>query len=111
MRRRSIIGSVAVVSSPPTVRVPCDGSDSRLISRSRVVLPDPDGPTIAMNSPAATSSENSTSAGRPSPKVLLTALNEIAAAILLGYHGHGRAPSGGGEVFGCVSHGPDDALA
>ena len=39
---------------------------SRLISRSSVVLPEPDGPTIARNSRSATASVTSSSARTPS---------------------------------------------
>ena len=53
----------ARTSSPSTVMVPLSASISRLASRSSVVLPEPEPPTMARNSPSATSSETS-STGR-----------------------------------------------
>ena len=55
------------------------GSIRRLIRRSRVVLPEPDGPTTARNSRSATSSDTRSSALRPPPYDLETSWNEIAA--------------------------------
>ena len=62
MRRRSRIGSAARTSSPSTVMLPLSASISRLASRSSVVLPEPEPPTMARNSPSATSSETSSTA-------------------------------------------------
>src|ERR1700686_4046915 len=73
MRRRNDTGSTARTSSPSTVIVPASASISRFASRNSVVLPEPEPPTIARNSPAATSSETSSTAlTRPPSKLLPT---------------------------------------
>ena len=63
MRRRSVTASTLCTSSPSTRTVPAVGSISRLIRRSSVVLPEPDGPTMARNSRSRTSSETRSSTG------------------------------------------------
>ena len=53
--------------------LPLSASISRLASRSSVVLPEPEPPTMAKNSPSATSSEtSSTATTRPPSNVLAT---------------------------------------
>ena len=61
-RRRSAVGSIAVMSSPSSVIRPLSeavlvSSVSRLSERSSVVLPQPDGPISASTSPWRTGSE------------------------------------------------------
>src|SRR6202790_4427492 len=73
MRRRNGIGSTDRTSSPSTVIVPASASISRFASRNSVVLPEPEPPTMARNSPPATSSETSSTAlTRPPSKLLPT---------------------------------------
>ena len=66
-----------------TLTLPDVGSSSEPISRRIVLLPQPDGPISATNSPAAMSSETSASAWtdlpRPSAKDLLTPSTRICA--------------------------------
>src|SRR5581483_5049034 len=51
-----------VVSRPPTDTVPPSGRLSPATMLSRVDLPQPDGPTMARNSPGATSNDTRSSA-------------------------------------------------
>src|SRR5581483_802758 len=85
MRRRNETGSAARTSSPSMVMRPRSVSIRRLASRSSVVLPEPDEPTMARNSPAATASETSSTAKtdlapRPPSKLLATWSKVINAA-------------------------------
>src|SRR5579859_864494 len=81
MRRRRPTGSAARTSSPSIVMRPVSASISRLASRSSVVLPEPELPTMARNSQAPTSSETSSTAlTRPSSKLLPTWSKTIRAA-------------------------------
>src|SRR5215212_11791496 len=52
--RRSSSGSSEPVGSPSRYTSPEDGSMRRLIARSRVLFPAPEGPTTAVTSPAGT---------------------------------------------------------
>src|SRR4051794_19699711 len=79
MRRRSVTASTLCTSSPSTRTAPALGSISRLTSRSRVVLPEPEGPTMARNSRARTSSETPSSTGAAPPKLFETLANEMTA--------------------------------
>ena len=63
MPRRSSCTGTERTSTPPTSMRPPVGSSSRLIIRSVVVLPQPDGPTRATSSPSGTSRERSPTAG------------------------------------------------
>ena len=80
------IGSSLRTSSPSTVTWPVSASISRLASRNSVVLPEPEPPTMARNSPSATSSETSSTAStglaapRP-PKLLPTCANAIRGRV------------------------------
>ncbi len=67
MRRRSSSGSARVTSSPPSRIRPAVGSISRLISRSVVVFPQPDGPSSTTISPSRTPSVRSSTAGASWP--------------------------------------------
>src|SRR5438445_404520 len=62
MRRRKATGSTVRTFSPSTLMLPLSASISRLASRSSVVLPEPEPPTMARNSPSATSSDTSSTA-------------------------------------------------
>ncbi len=90
MRRRNRTGSTALTSSPSTVMLPESASISRFASRSSVVLPEPEPPTMARNSPSATASvTSSTALTRPPSKLLPTCANAIlggAAVISRDYH-------------------------
>ena len=66
MVRRSSTGSAAVTSSPSIRTRPLVGSISRLIIRSTVDLPQPDGPISTASSPAPTSRLMSPTATVPS---------------------------------------------
>src|SRR6202048_4769456 len=86
MRRRNETGSTARASSPSIVMLPRSASISRFASRSSVVLPEPEPPTMARNSPAATSSETSSTARtgiapRPPSKFLRTCANAIRGGV------------------------------
>lgn len=63
MVRRSATGTMPVTSSPPMVICPEDGSISRLIILTVVLLPQPEGPTCITVSPAASSRLTSSRAG------------------------------------------------
>ena len=54
MFRRNWTGSIFKTSMPSMRIRPPDGSMSRLIMRSVVVLPQPDGPTSTQSSPSGT---------------------------------------------------------
>src|ERR1700756_2889913 len=88
MRRRSRMGSAVRTSSPSTMMWPLSASMSRFVSRNSVVLPEPEPPTMARNSPSATSSETLSTAFTP-PKLLPTCANAIrggTAVIVQNYH-------------------------
>ena len=75
MPRRSSCVGIVVTSRPSIVMRPLDGSISRLIIRSVVVLPEPELPTRATISPASTVSVRSSTATARSPlrpKALVT---------------------------------------
>src|SRR5690606_14646931 len=73
MRRRSRTGSVRVTSSPSSRIRPEVGSTSRLIIRSVVDLPQPDGPTSASTSCSRTARLSPATATVPSGYALRTA--------------------------------------
>src|SRR5271168_2960617 len=86
MRRRRLIGSTVRTSWPSTLMWPASASISRLASRKSVVLPEPEPPTTASNSPSATSSETSSTARtgappRPPAKLLPTWANAIRGGL------------------------------
>ena len=62
-------GGTAFMASPSMVMAPLSGVSKPAIMRSRVVLPQPDGPSSAKNSPRATSRLTSLTTVRP-PKDL-----------------------------------------
>ena len=57
--------------------LPLSASISRLASRSSVVLPEPEPPTMARNSPSATSSETSSTATTRSRAAAVKALADM----------------------------------
>ncbi len=69
----------SVTARPSSTTCPALGRASPATSRSSVDLPQPEAPTMATNSPAATWSETSRSASTP-PKLLLTRSRRITAA-------------------------------
>src|SRR2546421_237067 len=77
--------------------LPLAGSISRSASRSSVVLPEPEPPTMARNSPSATSIvRSSTALTRPPSKLLPTCANAIrggAAVMSWNYHTAFEPPS------------------
>ena len=66
MPRRSFTGSTLVTSRPSSQMRPDVGSMSRLMIRSVVDLPQPDGPTSMTSSPRPISSVTSSTATVPS---------------------------------------------
>ena len=70
-------GGRPLTSSPPRVIVPLVGCSKPAISRSTVVLPEPDGPSMEKNSPSAISRSRSSTA-RTSLKCLLSPRSSIA---------------------------------
>src|SRR5260221_7236131 len=56
-------GLSSVTSRLPNHTLPCSGTSSPARIRSKVVLPEPDGPSSATNSPSPTLIETSSSAG------------------------------------------------
>src|ERR1700730_13334943 len=103
MRRRNCTGSAARTSWLSLVMLPWSASISRLASRSSVVLPEPEPPTMARNSPSATSSETSSTAlTRPPSKLLPTCANAIRGAVCIL-----PSPGGGGSpALGDAQHCP-----
>src|SRR5690348_14661239 len=87
MRRRSSAGSVPRVSTPSTSTRPESGSMSRLIMRSVVVLPHPDGPIKTHVSPSGISSERSRTALDPPANCLLTFSRRITPVYGIGMAG------------------------
>src|SRR3712207_6245836 len=79
MDRRSSEAGTEVTSLPPTVMVPEVGSTMRLIIRSEVVLPQPDGPTNTVIEPFAMDRERLSTAGCPPWYCLVTLWNSIIA--------------------------------
>ncbi len=70
-----------MMSTPPIEMDPEVGSISRLIMRSVVVLPHPDGPMSAMIEPAGTSRVNALTASLSLPgKRFVSAAREMALA-------------------------------
>ena len=55
MPRSRLCGAAQVTSSPPISICPESGKSKPATAISRVVLPDPDGPSSARNSPGLTS--------------------------------------------------------
>src|SRR5262245_26906226 len=72
MPRRSVGGSLPVMSLPSMAIVPLVGSTIRLIIRSVVVLPHPDGPTRTVICPVGISRSRSSTATVPSAYRLVT---------------------------------------
>src|ERR1700754_2804806 len=107
MRRRSRIGSTALTSSPSTRTLPLSASISRFASRNSVVLPEPEPPTMARNSPSATSSvTSSTALTRPPSKLLPTCAKAIRggpAVISWDYHRAFKRPSDAGACLSSLS--------
>src|SRR3984957_9677666 len=97
MRRRSRMGSAVRTAWPSTVMRPVSASISRFVSRSSVVLPEPEPPTMARNPPPATPGETSSTALTPPPsKLLPTCANAIrggTAVIVQDYHTAPKRPS------------------
>src|SRR5258708_4364936 len=88
MLRRSSCSGVVRTSAPNISIAPPVGSTSRLIMRSVVVLPQPDGPTSAVSVPSRISSDRSCTASTRAPgNRLVTWVSRIAdgAAIDAGY--------------------------
>ena len=67
--------------------VPPSASISRLASRSSVVLPEPEPPTMARNSPSATSSDTSSTALSAAVKLLLTWSHSAIIGLEQGHRG------------------------
>ena len=65
MPRRSATGSSARTSTPSMNTAPPVGSINRLIVRSSVLLPEPDGPSNTANSPPAIVESTSRTAAGP----------------------------------------------
>src|SRR5690348_4041682 len=81
MLRRSFAASWPPTSTPSTRMVPPVGSISRLIMRSTVDLPHPDGPMRTVVSPAARSIVRPSTATVPSGYCLRTRSRFIGAAV------------------------------
>src|SRR5690348_9511532 len=80
---------------------PLVGSTSRLIMRSVVVLPQPDGPTSTHTSPSGTNRLSSWTATRPFGNCLVTASSRITTAARVGERpGYRNARSGYGDRGG-----------
>src|SRR3978361_2175703 len=77
MPRRSSVRFLCRMSLPSNKTRPSDGSIERLIIRSDVVLPQPEGPTKTVMRPVAHSSETSSNARVPSGYVFTTFSNVI----------------------------------
>src|SRR6516162_10106209 len=106
MLRRSAIASIAWTLVPRTRTTPSLGSERRLISRSSVVLPDPDPPTTARNSRLPTLTLARARAGGASPYRLVTSISEIAGCMRVtmrvgGPLGNPAIPTITGHVLGC----------
>src|SRR6516225_3446024 len=72
-------GGIGAISSPSSRMRPSSGVSRPASRRSSVVLPQPEGPSSAKNSPAKISSDSSSTALTP-PKRLLTASNRTNGA-------------------------------
>ncbi len=72
-------GSRTVTSSPPIQMRPASALSRPATTLSKVLLPQPDGPSSTMNSPAATASEMSVSTAT-APKLL--AMPSMASALI-----------------------------
>src|SRR5688572_26926139 len=81
MLRRSLTASCPPTSTPPTWMVPPLGSIRRLIIRSTVDLPQPEGPMRTVVSPAAISNVSPSTATVPSGYCLRTRSRLIGAAV------------------------------
>ncbi|VAZ80962.1 hypothetical protein LAUMK4_05251 [Mycobacterium persicum] len=79
MPSRNRTGLTPATSVPLTVTVPEVGSTIRLIIRSAVVLPHPDGPTNTVSLPGGTSRLNRSRAVVPSAYTLATLSKPIMA--------------------------------
>src|SRR5215207_550607 len=77
MPRRRSAASTDMMSRPSTEITPPLGSIIRLIIRSEVVLPQPDGPTNTVILPASTVRSSASTATVPSGKRLVTPRNSI----------------------------------
>ncbi len=84
MDRRSFAAGTAVTSWPSTVMVPEVGSTMRLIIRSEVVLPQPEGPTKTVMAPLSMDMVRSSTAGWPPWYCLVTFWNSIMASAISG---------------------------
>ncbi len=84
IERRSNAGSWPVTSLPSIRIVPDVGSIIRLIIRSDVVLPQPEGPTSTVMAPVGMVMERLPTATVPSGYLLVTSSNSITAVLLLG---------------------------
>src|SRR2546430_4018610 len=84
MRRRSSTALMVVTSNSSSRIRPPVGSTNRLIMRSTVDLPQPDGPMRTTSSPAGMSSESGPTATVPSGYVLPTPSSVIGAAAPFG---------------------------
>src|SRR5206468_9376131 len=73
-------GSRRVTSRSPIRISPALGSSSPAMQRSTVVFPQPDGPSSTKNSPSCTSSDMSSSAGRPSGSYRLARRRRVTDA-------------------------------
>ena len=84
MDRRSFAAGTEVTSSPPTVMIPDVGSTMRLIIRSDVVLPQPEGPTKTVMAPLSMDMVSPSTAGWPPWYCLVTLWNSIMASAISG---------------------------
>src|SRR5437879_10624231 len=89
MRRRRVLTSVLITSTPSMRISPLVGSTRRLTIFRLVVLPQPLGPTSTQMSPAGTSSDRSTTAPC-GPYFLLTWRNSTVALVMAGALQRGR---------------------
>src|SRR5690606_6998199 len=79
-----------VMSTPSSSTVPLVGSTSRLMQRSKVLFPAPDGPMMAVSPGSSITRSNSCSAGRPGPYSLVSfVILSIATQPLSGFPGGG----------------------
>src|SRR6185503_11407581 len=83
---------------PPTLTVPADGNSSPAAILRHVVLPQPDGPTIATNSRSRTSNVTASSAGNMRPSRSKTRLTRSNRMSLTGIPREVETGSSGGKA-------------
>src|SRR3984957_9861826 len=106
MLRRSCTGSI-FKTSVPSIRIrPPEGSMSRLIMRSEVVLPQPEGPTSTQSSPSGTVKLSSATASESALYRLVTRSSSITVERLpSACHGYSRTDvAGDGAILSLELH-------